>query len=402
MAGENDGDGQTSRLRSRAEEVLGDRTSSGADSVALSAPEAQHLIHELRVHQIELTMQNEELRAAQVNLEKLKDRYQDLYEFAPVGYVTVNAKSRILEANGTALRLLGVQRRAVQRMFFSQFVRREFGDAYYLYLQRVLKTQSKQTCEIELMREDGTCFHAQLESVAVEGEEGEGLRCRTVVWDITERKKAEDQIRASLKEKKALLREIHHRVKNNLAVINSLLNLQAAYLSGKSPREVFEQIQARIRSMSAAHELLYEAESLACLKMNEYIGKLVDHLVVSWGSGGDRIRVRKEIEEISIGLQTAIPVGFLLTELVSNSLKHAFRDGRQGEVRIVFRRVAGERFELVVSDNGVGVPADIDFKNQQSMGLELIDTFVEQLEGDMSVSRHEGTEVRIAFKGDNC
>jgi two-component system, cell cycle sensor histidine kinase and response regulator CckA len=221
MAQEKDSEGKFSGLRTRAEETLSREPSDMEDISALSPADIQRLVHELRVHQIELEMQNEDLRQAQVKLEELKDRYLDLYDFAPVGYVTLNDKGLILEANLTAVRLLGIERQRLTKMFFSRFVSQQFGDAYYLYLQQVFETQSKQTCEIELARKDGTRFYAQLESVAVQDETGQFKQCRTMVSDITERKHVEEELErlnAGLEEQIEIrthaLRESEERFRN--------------------------------------------------------------------------------------------------------------------------------------------------------------------------------------------
>jgi len=197
MAREKDSKGKFSELRTRAEETLGRELSDMEDISALSPEEVQRLVHELRVHQIELEMQNEDLRQAQIKLEELKDRYLDLYDFAPAGYVTLNEKGLILEANLTAVRLLDVERQSLINKFLSRFVPQDWRNAYYSHLQQVFETQSKQICEIKLARKDDTLFYAQLESVAVEDETGQFNRCRTVLSDITDRKTAEEALRLS-------------------------------------------------------------------------------------------------------------------------------------------------------------------------------------------------------------
>ena len=177
------------------------------DISALSHEDVQRLVHELQVRQVELQMQNEELRQTQLALEESRANYSDLYDSAPVGYVTVNEKGLILEANLTAVSLLGVERQALINKPLSRFVRKELGDAYYLHLRQVFETQSGQTCEIELVRKDGTPFHAQLESVAVQDENGQFNRCRTIVMDITDRKQAEQAILTSEQKYRALFEE---------------------------------------------------------------------------------------------------------------------------------------------------------------------------------------------------
>ncbi len=215
--------------------------------------------------------------------------------------------------------------------------------------------------------------------------------------EVSDRKKAEEEVKASLKEKEVLLREIHHRVKNNLAVISSLLVLQSGYATDESHRKMFEDAEARVRSMAMAHEKLYQSESLAALDIPEYVNGLADHLIDSTGLGYP-LEIRKDIEDVSFGIDTAIPLGFILTELLSNCLKHAFPDGREGEIRIVLRSVGAKEFELVVSDNGVGMPKDIDLENPESLGWDLVNAFAGKIEGAIEIRREEGTEVRIRFK----
>jgi two-component sensor histidine kinase len=217
--------------------------------------------------------------------------------------------------------------------------------------------------------------------------------------EIAHRKEAEQQLKISLSEKGILLREIHHRVKNNLAVIVSLLRIQSRYIPDEASREMFEDSQNRIRSMALAHELLYLSEKLVDITVREYLGRLLDHLFVSSKVIGMPISITQEIEEVSFGLDTGIPVGFIVTELISNCLKHAFPDGGEGNIRISLRSIDEKEFELVVRDNGLGIPEDVDLKNPKSLGLVLVGMFVEQLKGKVEIVRQEGTEVRIRFKG---
>jgi PAS domain S-box-containing protein len=219
-----------------------------------------------------------------------------------------------------------------------------------------------------------------------------------IMQDITDRKQAEEQVKASLKEKEVLLREIHHRVKNNLAIVNSLLSLQSNYALDKANRGLFVDSQNRIKSMALAHEILYQSENLADINVHKYVANLVDYLVSSTVNLRGLVRVTKDIDDVSLCLDTVMPIGFVLTELVSNCIKHAFPERRQGEIRIVLRSVGERVLELVVADNGVGIPEDIDLKNSKSLGLELVDTFVSQLKGEIEIRREEGTQVRIRFK----
>ncbi len=216
--------------------------------------------------------------------------------------------------------------------------------------------------------------------------------------DITDRKKAEDQIKASLKEKEVLLREIHHRVKNNLQVISTLLSLQSRRIKDDAYHSMFTDAQDRIKSMALAHEKLYQAKDLAQVNVSEYVSSLGDHLFVSYSDVGSSITLKKEMADVSLALDLAVPIGFVISELVSNSLKHAFPEGRAGKVTIALRSIGEDELELIVSDNGVGIREEVDPHNPETLGLDLVNTFVAQLEGEVEFCGGEGTEVRVRFK----
>ena len=213
------------------------------------------------------------------------------------------------------------------------------------------------------------------------------------------RKQAEEQIKASLQEKEVLLKEIHHRVKNNMQIITSLLNLQGGYIEDEKYSEMFRECQNRIRSMAIVHEKLYQSENLANIDFAEYIRSLASTLFQTYEAYG-KIALKMNVEDISLSIDSAIPCGLILNELVSNSLKHAFPEGKEGEIKITLRSADENEIELIVSDNGVGIPEDVDIRNTESLGLQLVTTLAEnQLDGEMQLNRTEGTEFRIKFKG---
>ena len=217
-----------------------------------------------------------------------------------------------------------------------------------------------------------------------------------VLRDITDRKRSE-KIKASLKEKEILLQEIHHRVKNNLQIVSSLLNLQSQYIKDKKYAEMLRESQNRIKSMALIHERLYQSENLAKINLNEYIKTLVHTLIRSYKVSTERIRLQIDVEDVSFGIDAAIPCGLIINELVSNSLKHAFPD-RKGEIAVTLHSVDGT-IELTVSDNGVGIPEDIDFKNTETLGLRLVTILAEdQLNGKVNLIKSKGTTFHITFK----
>jgi PAS domain S-box-containing protein len=215
--------------------------------------------------------------------------------------------------------------------------------------------------------------------------------------DITERKQAEHQIKASLKEKEVLIKEIHHRVKNNLQVISSLLRLQARYIQDEQALEIFRESQNRVRAMALIHETLYQSNDLAKVNFYEYIRKLTNNLLHSYGSPSRRITLKLNIDNSFVRLDTAIPCGLIINELVSNSIKHAFDTKYSGEINVEFHTIIPGTYSLIVADNGIGVPENLELRLSQSLGLRLVWNLVEQLEGTIAVNNQGGTEFRINF-----
>ena len=215
--------------------------------------------------------------------------------------------------------------------------------------------------------------------------------------EISERKKAEEQITTSLQEKTVLLREIHHRVKNNLQVISSLLNLQSGYIEDKKSLEIFRESQTRVRSMALIHEKLYQSKDLYKIEFSEYIKSLAKDLFSSYNIDYERIKLRSDMEGIYFEIDTAILCGLIINELISNSLKHAFPDGRKGEVYIGLKKSSESNYTLILKDDGIGFPPNINFRKTDSLGLQLVTTLTEQLGGEIELSRNGFTEFKIEF-----
>ena len=235
--------------------------------------------------------------------------------------------------------------------------------------------------------------------VATWTEDGKPLLMSGTHLDITDRKQAEEQIAASLKEKEVLLREIHHRTKNNMQVMISLLKIQSAKIENKQVAEMFMESRDRIRSMALVHEKLYQSKGLADVDFKGYVKSLVSSIFSSYGARASGITPITETDDVSIGLETAIPCGLIINELVSNSLKYAFPGNRKGEIRVALRSFNEDALVLEVGDNGIGMPEDLDFRNTASMGLHLVQILSEdQLHGKIELDRAGGTTFRIRFK----
>ena len=215
--------------------------------------------------------------------------------------------------------------------------------------------------------------------------------------EVTERKKEHKKVIAALKEKEVLLKEIHHRVKNNMQVISSILNLQSRHIKDKHALKMFEDSQNRIKSMALVHEKLYESENLAGIDFAEYIRSMTSYLF-SLYKIGQAIGLNIDIKDILLDVNTAIPCGLIINELISNSLKYAFPEGIVGEICIQLFSDKDDKFTLIVKDNGIGFPKDLDFRETESLGMQLVIMLVEQLEGTIELDKSKGTNFKITFE----
>jgi len=226
---------------------------------------------------------------------------------------------------------------------------------------------------------------------------GKPLMFSGTVQDITERRQAEDLILRSLKEKEVLLKEIHHRVKNNMQVISSLLNLQAKGFADTAVRAVFEEARNRVNSMALIHQKLYQSQDLAHINFNEYLKNLVAGIAETYKLRNVVLSV--DNEPVAIDVNVGIPCGLIVNELVSNCLKHAFPDGRKGTITVGIKRSSEGNAVLSVADNGIGFPANVDFRSTSSLGLQLVNVLTAQIRGTIKLSQAEGTKFSITFPG---
>lgn len=215
--------------------------------------------------------------------------------------------------------------------------------------------------------------------------------------EIQRRTQVEKNILSSLKEKEILLKEVHHRVKNNLQIISSLLYLQSISLKGASPQEVLSESRNRIRSMALVHEKLYKSENFATVDFGQYIQELAADIVYSFGVSEEKIKLDITCDNILLDVEMSIPCGLIVNELVSNAVKYAFPGDAGGLVRISLREAADGMLSLVIGDTGVGVPKDMDIFNSNSLGLKLVKNLVKQIKGTLEVAGNGGTEFRITF-----
>lgn len=215
--------------------------------------------------------------------------------------------------------------------------------------------------------------------------------------DITYRKIMEDQIKASLDEKGLLLKEIHHRVKNNLQIIISLFNLQSSYVTDTNAYKALKEGQERIKSMALIHERFYQADGMSKIDFDDYIRRLAENLFNSFAVSQEKIQLIIESEKIALDIDSAVPCGLIINELISNSLKHAFNGKDKGKIFIGFHSVKEGRFRLEVSDNGIGLPKYFNIQTTESLGMQLVIALTDQLEGTIEADLRTGTKFTIEF-----
>jgi PAS domain S-box-containing protein len=213
-----------------------------------------------------------------------------------------------------------------------------------------------------------------------------------------ERKKAEDRLKASLGEKEVLLREVHHRVYNNMQIISSLLNLQASQMKDENALKMSKESQSRIRSMALIHEKLYKSQDFSHINFPDYIRSFATHLFQFNQVNPVLIQLKLDLEDVFLDIQTAIPCGLILNELITNALKYAFPKNSGGEITVELHPAGDHAFQMVVKDDGVGIPEDMDIQHPKSFGLQIVKMLVTQLEGNMEVQRKGGTIFKIVFR----
>jgi two-component sensor histidine kinase len=220
-----------------------------------------------------------------------------------------------------------------------------------------------------------------------------------VARDITARKRAEEDIRTSLREKEVLLKEIHHRVKNNLQVISSLLSLQSEYLKDEGMIKIFKESQNRVKSMALIHEKLYQSRNLAEIDFADYLRELTTQLFRSYGIGAHGVYLNVNASQVLLAVDRAIPCGIIVNELVTNALKYAFPESRGGRIDIDLHPIDDERIRLAVRDNGVGFPDDVDFETSDSLGLTLVRMLADQVQGEVVLQEEgHGAEFIMTFR----
>ena len=333
-----------------------------------------------------------EQKEAEEKIKKSEEKYRSVVENAAEIIMTVDSNNKIQFMNHTSSLM---PEEEVLGMDVYDFVPKEYHELVKQKLNKVYESKKLQSYEMPGLTSNGiTKWYSTNIGPLFTGDEVTGITF--IVRDISDRKNAEEKISRSLQEKEVLLKEVHHRVKNNLQIMLSILNLQYSNITDQKLGDLVRDIGGRIKAMSFIHELLYQANDFSSINFSEYITNITNNLLYSY-IHTNSIDLKVDVGTVFLDLDRAIPCGLILNEIVTNSLKYAFLVKESGEISISLTQKEGF-IQLIIADNGSGLPGHIDFRNTESLGMQLIVTLVQQLNGEISLDNSNGAKYTITFR----
>lgn len=319
-----------------------------------------------------------------------------IFEYAPDAILLVDSEGRIAKANAQAFRMFGYERSDLIGEPVEVLVPRRLAHGHVDYRSGYLSSPRTRPmgAGLELFgkRKNGTEFPVDIMLSPLETREGRLVL--GVVRDVTERRRMESE---ALRVRETYLKELHHRVKNNLQVVSSLLFLQTVHNPDPNVVEILRDCQNRVKSIALIHQKLYQSSELVRLEFAEYVRELVSDLFRTYGMDQRGISVELRIENVDLEIDTAIPCGLIINELVSNVFKHAFPAESKGRMLVQMASGGNRHFDILVQDDGVGLPPDLDWRTNSTLGLKLVNDLTRQLDGTIEVDTTGGTAFRIAF-----
>jgi PAS domain S-box-containing protein len=326
-------------------------------------------------------------------------KYKTLFEADPDYTLLVDTEGIIVDVNLATTKVTGLS--------FKELVGKKITDLkiileqdLQLYIKKIpelLNGNHIKPFEVRLKDKEGELRWVNVQVTTIEEEDNVSF-VLIIASDITESKQFEDELKNSIREKEILLQEIHHRVKNNMQIISSLLNIQARYVDDNETVNVLKESQNRVKSMAMIHEKLYQSKNFNKIYFADYIESLVWDLFYSYSIEKGTIKPVLEIDDVKLNIETSVPCGLIIVELVSNSLKYAFPDKHKGELKVSLKS-KGNYYVLTISDNGVGIPENVDVKNTDSLGLRLVNSLTDQIDGEIELkTSSHGTEFKITFQ----
>jgi PAS domain S-box-containing protein len=363
-----------------------------SDEVNEFRPETIKVLFELSSdisYSLQYFVEIEERRRLERALIESERNYRNLVDMTPAGIYKTSLNGNINFVNEAMTKIM------------------EFDTPEELMKKNIItvyKDREKRTQLVELLKKDGIVKNFEVEILTSKGNKRitlvnallQGNEITGMLVDITERKIAVEKIKTALKEKELLLGELHHRVKNNLQLISSLLKMQSSYIQDEITRDIFLTTQNRIRTMALIHQKLYQSEDFLLIDFEQYVKNLVNDVLDTFILERHRIKTDFKIGRFSVNIETALPCGLIINELLTNSLVHAFREDETGNIEIKFFKV-DNKYNLIYKDDGIGIPDNVDINNPTTMGLQLIKTLTKQIDGKVEIIKENGTEFKIVF-----
>ncbi len=428
---------QFTELRQKANEILDKLGKLHIDDDEI---DRKYLLEELNIYQIELELQHEELQTTRDQLEASKNYLKDLFEYAPIGYVVITVDGRIQDLNKRAADYFQAGRKILKGQRLQAFIPHESIVEYNRCLTKLLENNQPQHTEVLLRVHGREIFWARIDQFIIKNSADSGNLILCSILDISkekqiehdlkmlnrnleaivserttelqranllmaqevkERKRAEKKAHAYAETQKTLLQEVNHRVKNNMQIMMSLMKLQTRHTKDPNALSALMESQNRIRALAIIHDILYMSEDLKSIPLQHYINKLSRHIAIAYGINSKGIVLKPEIHISTLHIDKAVPMGLVISELITNSIQHAFPDNKKGIVRIsadYSKNNKNTMVELKVHDDGIGISDEILSVNGKKLGLSLVHRLVEeQLNGSVTFNKKRGTEVIIMF-----
>ena len=337
-----------------------------------------------------------EIKKAEIKIIESEKRYRELFINLSDAIIIVNENNDILEMNPEASNLFGLQLKKERVINLYDFIERKDIKKTRLKSKELRETGEIKGLEIDIIDAKARKKTVELSSNAVYVD-GVFKGSRDILRDVTEKKIINDELRISLKQKEVLLKEVHHRVKNNLQVISSILNLQSSYVEDKKTLDILRESQNRVKSMSFIHENLYRTKDFNKIDFTEYIENLTKSMIHSYQYSENNISLILDLDNVLLSIDISIPCGLIINELLSNALKYAFPIKKTGTILISVKKQSNKRIQIIVEDNGVGYTKGLDSENEGSLGMLLVRTLIEQIDGKIELLKHSGTKYLITF-----
>lgn len=333
---------------------------------------------------------------AEKALMQSEEKYRTLFEYSPDLITLITPDGKIVDINRSTKKFVNLSKKEIiGKSILEVGMLFEYDIKEFIEIKNELMDgKSVEPFEFKIIDRNSQIYWMEAHLSLLKKDRGRST-IQVILHNITKRKTYEKQIKQSLNEKEVLLKEIHHRVKNNLQIISSLLNLQSRYIRDEDAFGVFKESQNRIKSMALIHEKLYQSEDLTKIDFAEYVRSLTFHLFNSYSVDQSAVEFSINFEEVLFDIDTSIPCGLIINELVSNSLKYAFPEGK-GKISIDLQ-LDGEKCVLVIRDDGIGFPEGLNFQNTETLGLRLVNILVSQINGVITLDESEGASFKIEF-----